>query len=164
MSEDSEAAEELTHTDDEGSVQMVDVGSKPDTNRRAVATGTINLSASTVEAIKADELGKGDVLATARIGAIQAVKHTWETIPMCHQIPITNVETEFTVEADRIELTVTVETTGKTGCEMEALEGVTTGLNVVWDMCKAAEKDSNGQYPSTAIADVHVVDKQKRQI
>jgi Molybdenum cofactor biosynthesis enzyme len=127
MSEDSEAAEELTHTDDEGSVQMVDVGSKPDTNRRAVATGTINLSASTVEAIKADELGKGDVLATARIGAIQAVKHTWETIPMCHQIPITNVETEFTVEADRIELTVTVETTGKTGCEMEALEGVTTG-------------------------------------
>lgn len=164
MSEDSEAAEELTHTDDEGSVQMVDVGSKPDTNRRAVATGTINLSASTVEAIKADELGKGDVLATARIGAIQAVKHTWETIPMCHQIPITNVETEFTVEADRIELTVTVETTGKTGCEMEALEGVTTGLNVVWDMCKAVEKDSDGQYPDTAIENVHVVEKQKRTL
>jgi cyclic pyranopterin phosphate synthase len=166
MSEETtnEAAEELTHTDDEGSVQMVDVGSKPDTNRRAVATGTIHLEVSTIEAIEADELGKGDVLATARIGAIQAVKHTWETIPMCHQIPITNVETEFAVDADQIELTVAVETTGKTGCEMEALEGVTTGLNVVWDMCKAAEKDSDGQYPSTVIADVHVVDKQKQRI
>ena len=161
MSEDSE---ELTHTDDEGSVQMVDVGDKPDTSRRAVAAGEIRLQASTVDAIEADELGKGDVLATARIGAIQAVKHTWETIPMCHQIPITNVETEFSVADDRIELTVAVETTGKTGCEMEALEGVTTGLNVVWDMCKAAEKDDAGQYPDTAIENVRVVEKRKRTL
>ena len=161
MSEES-AAEELTHTDEEGSVQMVDVGNKPDSNRRAVATGTIRLQESTIEAIEADQLGKGDVLATARIGAIQAVKHTWETIPMCHQIPITNVETSFSVAQDRIELTVAVETTGKTGCEMEALEGVTTGLNVVWDMCKAVEKDADGQYPETALEDVHVLDKQKQ--
>ena len=159
---DESAAEELTHTDEEGSVQMVDVGSKPDTNRRAVATGTIRLQASTVEAIEADQVGKGDVLATARIGAIQAVKHTWETIPMCHQIPITNVETGFSLGEDHVDLTVAVETTGKTGCEMEALEGVTTGLNVVWDMCKAVEKDDAGQYPETAIEDVHVVDKQKQ--
>ena len=95
------------------------------------------------------------------MGAVQAVKHTWETIPMCHQIPITNVDTEFQVEEDRIVLTVAVETTGKTGCEMEALEGVTTGLNVVWDMVKAAEKDEAGQYPDTRIADVHVVQKEK---
>jgi len=159
-----ETAEELTHTDETGSVQMVDVGEKPDTKRRAVATGTIRLQAATIDAIEADELGKGDVLATARIGAIQAVKHTWETIPMCHQIPITNVETDFSVATDRIVLTVAVETTGKTGCEMEALEGVTTGLNVVWDMCKAAEKNDNGQYPSTAIENVHVVDKRKRTL
>ncbi|MEA1932195.1 cyclic pyranopterin monophosphate synthase MoaC [Halohasta litorea] len=158
----SEDPEELTHTDDEGAVQMVDVGAKPDTSRRAVAAGEIRLQESTIDAIEADELGKGDVLATARIGAIQAVKHTWETIPMCHQIPITNVGTDFSVEDDRIELTVTVETTGKTGCEMEALEGVTTGLNVVWDMCKAVEKDSDGQYPHTAIENVHVVEKRKR--
>ncbi len=158
---DESAADELTHTDTKGSVQMVDVGSKPDTNRRAVATGTIRLQASTIQAIEADELGKGDVLATARIGAIQAVKHTWETIPMCHQIPITNVDCAFEVGDGRITLDVAVETTGKTGCEMEALEGVTTGLNVVWDMCKAVEKDSDGQYPSTAIEDVHVVDKRK---
>ena len=159
---DESAAEELTHTDEEGSVQMVDVGSKPDTNRRAVAAGTIRLQASTVEAIEADQVGKGDVLATARIGAIQAVKHTWETIPMCHQIPITNVDCEFSVGDKQVDLTVAVETTGKTGCEMEALEGVTTGLNVVWDMCKAVEKDDAGQYPETAIEDVHVVDKQKQ--
>jgi len=156
-----ESAEKLTHTDDEGAVQMVDVGDKPDTNRRAVARGTIRLQASTIEAIEADELGKGDVLATARIGAINAVKHTWETIPMCHQIPITNVDCAFSVGDEQVELTVAVETTGKTGCEMEALEGVTTGLNVVWDMCKAVEKTSDGQYPSTVIENVRVLDKQK---
>jgi cyclic pyranopterin phosphate synthase len=104
------------------------------------------------------------VLATARVGAVQAVKHTWETIPMCHQIPITNVDTEFGVDEDRITLTVAVETTGKTGCEMEALEGVTTGLNVVWDMVKAVEKDGEGQYPATRISDVRVVGKEKRRL
>ena len=160
---DESSPDELTHTDEKGSVQMVDVGSKPDTNRRAVATGTIRLQKSTIAAIEADELGKGDVLATARIGAIQAVKHTWETIPMCHQIPITNVACAFSLTDETVELTVAVETTGKTGCEMEALEGVTTGLNVVWDMCKAVEKDDDGQYPETAIENVHVVDKQKQK-
>ena len=153
--------DDLTHTDSDGSVQMVDVGSKPDSERRAVARGTIHLQPSTVEAIRADDVGKGDVLATARVGAVQAVKHTWETIPMCHQIPITNVDTDFLVQEDRVVLTVAVETTGKTGCEMEALEGVTTGLNVVWDMVKAAEKDDDGQYPDTRITDVHVVQKLK---
>ncbi|WP_299263559.1 cyclic pyranopterin monophosphate synthase MoaC [Halorientalis sp.] len=156
-------SDELTHTDDEGDVQMVDVGDKPDTERRAVARGEITLKPSTVEAIRDDQVEKGDVLATARIGAVQAVKHTWETIPMCHQIPITNVDCEFDVREDRVTATVAVETTGKTGCEMEALEGVTTGLNVVWDMVKAAEKDADGQYPDTAIEDVSVVEKRKRE-
>ena len=142
---------------------MVDVGDKPDSKRRAVAKGSIHLQASTIEAIEANDVAKGDVLATARIGAIQAVKHTWESIPMCHQIPITNVDTEFSVDDDRIELTVAVETTGKTGCEMEALEGVTTGLNVIWDMCKAAEKDTDGEYPDTRIDGVQVSSKEKIQ-
>ncbi|MFB6090754.1 MAG: cyclic pyranopterin monophosphate synthase MoaC [Halobellus sp.] len=155
---------DLTHVDEAGDVQMVDVGSKPDTERRAVARGTIHLTESTIGAIRDDEIGKGDVLATARIGAVQAVKHTWETIPMCHGIPITNVDTDFDVREDRVVLTVTVETTGKTGCEMEALEGVTTGLNVVWDMVKAAEKNADGQYPDTRIDDVRVVSKEKREI
>jgi cyclic pyranopterin phosphate synthase len=156
--------DDLTHTDDEGSVQMVDVGDKPDTARRAVARGTVRLQPSTVAAVRGNDVEKGDVLATARVGAVQAVKHTWETIPMCHQIPITNVETDFEVGEDAIALTVAVETTGKTGCEMEALEGVTTGLNVVWDMVKAAEKDADGGYPDTAIQDVHVVEKTKRSL
>ncbi|WP_408957877.1 cyclic pyranopterin monophosphate synthase MoaC [Natrinema sp. 74] len=153
----------LTHTTAEGDVQMVDVGDKPDSERRAVAAGEIRLQGSTIEAIRADEIGKGDVLATARVGAVQAVKHTWETIPMCHQIPITNVDTDFSLADDRLELEVAVETTGKTGCEMEALEGVTTGLNVVWDMVKAVEKDDAGQYPDTGIENVRVVRKEKRR-
>ncbi len=161
---ESERAEALTHTTDEGDVQMVDVGSKPDSERRAVAAGDIHLRKSTVEAIRADEVGKGDVLATARIGAIQAVKHTWETIPMCHQIPITNIDTDFTLAGDRLTLEVAVETTGKTGCEMEALEGVTTGLNVVWDMVKAIEKDADGGYPETGIGNVRVLEKRKEQV
>jgi cyclic pyranopterin phosphate synthase len=151
--------EEFTHVDEEGDAQMVDVGEKAESQRRAVARGQIRLTESTLAAIDADEVEKGDVLTTARIGAIQAVKHTWETVPMCHQIPITNVEVEFTVGDAAVEITVAVETVGKTGCEMEALEGVTTGLNVVWDMVKANEKDENGEYPATAIEDIRVVEK-----
>jgi len=155
---------DLTHVDDAGDAQMVDVGDKPDTARRAVACGRIDLRPSTVAAVREDAVEKGDVLATARIGAVQAVKHTWETVPLCHQIPITNVETDFDVGESSIELTVAVETTGKTGCEMEALEGVTTGLNVVWDMVKAAEKDADGDYPETGIEGVEVVEKTKRPL
>jgi cyclic pyranopterin phosphate synthase len=140
------------------------VGEKADSRRRAVARGEINLRPGTVTAIEADEVEKGDVLATARVGAIQAVKHTWETIPMCHQIPVTNVETSFDLGNSVVELTVAVETTGKTGCEMEALEGVTTGLNVVWDMVKAAEKDADGGYPETAVEGVRVVEKTKEPV
>ena len=159
MSDESD----LTHVTDDGEARMVDVGDKPDTARRAVARGEIRLAPSTVEAVREDAVEKGDVLATARVGAIQAVKHTWETIPMCHQIPVTNVDAEFSLGDDRITLEVAVETTGKTGCEMEALEGVTTGLNVVWDMVKAAEKDADGQYPDTQVTDVEVVSKEKRE-
>jgi cyclic pyranopterin phosphate synthase len=151
---------ELTHTDESGEARMVDVGEKPPTPRRAVARGRVDLEPSTVEAVRANEIGKGDVLAVARVGAVQAVKHAWETIPMCHQIPVTNVDTEFEVADDHVALTVAVETTAKTGPEMEALEGVTTGLNVVWDMVKSAEKDDDGQYPGTAIRDVRVLEKE----
>ncbi len=161
--EGNDLSGELTHTTGEGDAQMVDVGAKPDSARRAVARGEIHLRESTVEAIRRDEIEKGDVLTTARIGAIRAVKHTWETIPLCHQIPITNVETDFALENDRVTLSVAVETVGKTGCEMEALQGVTTGLNTVWDMTKAAEKDSDGQYPETAIENIQVIEKEKIQ-
>ena len=164
MSDEPSDTNELTHTTSEGDAQMVDVGAKPDSARRAVARGTIRLRQSTVAAIEADEIEKGDVFTTARLGAIRAVKHTWETIPLCHGIPITNVETEFTLDDNHVTLTVAVETTGKTGCEMEALQGVTTGLNTVWDMTKAAEKDSDGQYPNTQIEGVRVLEKEKREL
>lgn len=151
----------LTHVDERGDAQMVDVGDKPDSNRRAVARGTIDLQSSTIAAVRGDDVEKGDVLTTARIGAIQAVKRTPESIPLCHSIPVTNVDVDFAVSDAAITLTVAVETTGKTGCEMEALEGVTTGLNVVWDMVKAAEKDDSGQYPTAKIRDVQVLAKEK---
>ncbi len=156
--------DDLTHTDDGGDAQMVDVGTKPDTKRRATATGRLELRPETVTAVREDGIEKGDVLATARIGAVQAVKHTWETIPLCHQIPITNVETSFDIESAAIELTVTVETVGKTGCEMEAIQGVTTGLNTLLDMVKAAEKGDDGQYPETALSDIRIVEKSKSSI
>ena len=155
--------EALTHVAD-GEASMVDVGAKPDSPRRAVARGRLALSPASVAAIRDDAVEKGDVLATARVGAVQAVKHTWETIPLCHQIPITNVDTDFAVGDDGVTLTVAVETTGKTGCEMEALEGVTTGLNVVFDMVKAVEKDDDGEYPTARIEDVRVVEKAKRAV
>jgi len=156
--------EDLTHVDSEGAVAMVDVGDKPASRRRAVARGEIRLRESTVEAVRSNEVAKGDVLATARIGAIQAVKHTWETVPLCHQIPVTNVDVEFAVGDRLVECTVAVETVGQTGCEMEALQGVTTGLGVVWDMVKAVEKGEDGGYPDTRIADVRVVEKRKERL
>lgn len=156
--------DDFTHTTEEGEVQMVDIGAKPDTARRAVARGDIVLTEKTIAKIHADSVEKGDVLSTARIGVIQAVKHTWEAIPLCHQIPITNINVDHTIDTDRVQLTVTVETRGKTGCEMEALHGVTTGLNVIWDMVKAIEKTPDGSYPTTRIENVQVVSKEKRDI
>lgn len=156
--------DEFTHSTPDGDVDIVDIGGKPDTVRRAVAEGVIELQPSTVEAIRANDVAKGNVVSTARVGAIQAAKHTWETIPMCHQIPITNVDTDFTVGDTRIELQVAVETLGKTGCEMEALQGVTTGLLVVWDMVKSMEKTDDGQYPQTRIEGIRVTSKEKRQL
>ena len=159
MDDDDASPRELTHVTATGDAQMVDVGGKPDASRRAVATGHIELQSATIDAVRADNVAKGDVLATARIAAIQAVKHTWEVIPLCHQIPITNVDTAFSLEESTIRMTVTVETVGKTGCEMEALHGVSVGLNAIWDMVKAAEKDAYGQYPRTAIKDIRVTEK-----
>ncbi|MEZ3143089.1 cyclic pyranopterin monophosphate synthase MoaC [Halobaculum sp. MBLA0143] len=166
MSDDGDESEgdsddpTLTHTAD-GDAQMVDVTAKPDSDRRATARGEIRLRESTVAAVRADEVGKGDVLTTARIAAIRAVKHTWETIPMCHQIPIGDVETDFEVHDDRIVLAVTVATTGQTGCEMEAVQGVTTGLATVLDMVKSAEKGVDGGY-DTEIGGVEIVEKVKQ--
>jgi cyclic pyranopterin phosphate synthase len=153
--------DEFSHVDDEDRVQMVDVGDKATVDRRAVASGQIALRPETAATIQAGEVAKGNVLATARIAAIQAVKRTWDDIPLCHQIPVDGVTVEFEVGETAVESTVTVSSTGQTGVEMEALNGVTRALLTVFDMVKSAEKDEAGEYPEARIEDVRVVEKRK---
>jgi cyclic pyranopterin phosphate synthase len=151
---------ELTHVDERG-VKMVEVGHKKEVFRRAVARGRIRLRPETIELIKAGKTKKGNVIATAQIAGILAVKKTPELIPLCHPIPLTGVDISFEFGEDYIEATCEVRATYKTGVEMEALSGVTVALLTIWDMVKAVEKDENGQYPFTRIEDVHVVEKVK---
>jgi cyclic pyranopterin phosphate synthase len=145
----------------EGRARMVDISYKEKSVRRAVAIGYIQLKPETIEAIRHRRVEKGNVLATARIAAVQAVKRTWDTIPMCHQIPITHVDVDFDVEDERVKATVEVRSVGRTGVEMEALHGVSLALLTVWDMVKSAEKDETGNYPVTAISDIRVEEKVK---
>ena len=159
---DEKTEPEFTHIQD-GEAQMVDVTEKDDVYRESTASGRIRLRESTVAAIREGDVEKGNVLSTARIAAIQAVKHTWEDVPMCHQIPVTGIDTGFELEDDAVVARGSVTSTGKTGVEMEALNGVTRALLTVWDMVKSAEKDGNGEYPETVIEDVRVNEKVKRQ-
>lgn len=161
MNEDrNEASEGFSHIDGD-EAQMVNVSDKPDVRRSSVATGKIELRESTVEAVREGDVVKGNVLATARVAGIQAVKRTWDTVPMCHQIPVSDVSVGFEFEEDGIRARVEVRSTGKTGVEMEALNGVSTALLTVWDMVKSAEKEDAGGYPETAIGGVEVVEKVK---
>ena len=153
--------EKLTHIDHKGDANMVNIGKKKDVMRKAKARGEIRLKASTIDAIEKDSVAKGNVLSVARVGAIDAVKHTWEIIPLCHQIDINGIEVKFSVEKEKVIMEVEVETFGKTGCEMEALVGVSTGLNTIWDMVKSIEKDENGKYPTTSIGQIEIIEKLK---
>ena len=140
---------------------MVDITDKPPVFRRARATGRIRLQEATIEAIRSGRVKKGDVLATARLAAILAVKDTPRLIPMCHPIAITGLEVSFELSERRIEAAVTVTSVGRTGVEMEALAGVSAALLNVWDMVKYLEKDESGNYPHTAIEDIRVTEKEK---
>jgi cyclic pyranopterin phosphate synthase len=152
--------DEFTHVDGDR-VAMVDVGDKPAVDRRAVAAGRLAVQPETATAIESDEVPKGNVLATARVAAIRAVKHTWEDVPLCHQLPIDGVDVAFEVGEDAVEAVVTVSSTGQTGVEMEALNGVTRALVTVFDMVKSAEKDADGEYPAARIENVRVLEKHK---
>ena len=143
---------------------IVDITDKPPVHRTATATGQIRLKESTVEAIRSGRIKKGDVISTARVGAILAVKDTPRLIPFCHQIPITAANVLFDVQRTTVRATVTVTSVGKTGVEMEALAGVSAALLNVWDMVKYLEKDETGNYPSTEIYDIRVVKKRKESI
>ena len=153
-------AKDFTHMDGDR-VKMVDVGAKPAMERAAKAQGTIWLTPETMRLIRSGEVKKGNVLATAQVAGITAVKRTWDMIPLCHQIPVTGVDVHFEVGADHITATVEVRSVGVTGVEMEALSGVSLALLTIWDMVKAVEKDAAGQYPSTRISDIVVLSKEK---
>ena len=140
---------------------MVDITDKPPVFRRARATGRIRLQEATIEAIRSGRVKKGDVLATARLAAILAIKDTPRLIPMCHPIAITGLEVSFELSERRIEALVTVTSVGRTGVEMEALAGVSAALLNVWDMVKYLEKDESGNYPHTAIEEIRVTEKEK---
>ena len=151
----------LTHVDDKG-VKMVDISKKDDVERFCVAEGYIKLKPETIKLIKEHKIKKGNVLTTAQIAGILAVKKTYELIPMCHPIPITSVNIEFEIFEDRIKAICSVKTTYKTGIEMEALTGVSIALLTIWDMVKSAEKDENGQYKVAEIFGIRVVEKIKK--
>ncbi len=140
---------------------MVDISHKDTIARKAIASGEIVLGRSTIDDIRNGTVEKGNVLSTARVAAILAVKRTPELIPMCHQIPITGVDVDFSIEKDHISAVVEVRSVGRTGVEMEALTGVSTALLTIWDMVKSAEKDDTGNYPLTSIRDIKVLSKVK---
>ncbi|HAF54318.1 MAG TPA: cyclic pyranopterin monophosphate synthase MoaC [Thauera sp.] len=132
----------LTHFDADGQAHMVDVGAKAETRRVAIATGRIVMLPDTFAMVKSGTARKGDVLGIARIAAIQASKRTSELIPLCHPIPLTRVAVEFDLDETEhaIRCTVTAETVGRTGVEMEALTAVNVGLLTIYDMCKAVDR------------------------
>lgn len=147
--------------EDEILAGMVDITYKPPVFRKATATGSIRLQKATIEAIKSGQVKKGDVLTTARLAAILAIKDTPRLIPLCHPIPITGLEVAFDLEERRVKTTVTVTSEGKTGVEMEALTGVAAALLNVWDMVKYLEKDETGNYPETEMETIRVMEKRK---
>ena len=132
----------LTHFDSSGQAHMVDVGDKPASKRRAVASGIISMLPATLQLIQQGDAKKGDVLGVARIAAIQASKKTADLIPLCHPIALTKVAITFEVDEKNTQITCTAqcETTGQTGVEMEALSAVSIGLLTIYDMCKAADR------------------------
>jgi cyclic pyranopterin monophosphate synthase len=142
----------LSHVDAEGSVHMVDVGGKPHERRRAVASGRVAMSPDTAATLRS--LPKGDALAVAQLAGIMAAKRTAELIPLCHPLPVTNIDVEVGVGETGVEIVATVETTAQTGVEMEALTAVSVAALTVYDMAKAVDRDMT-------IENVRLVEKTK---
>ena len=143
---------ELSHVAESGEVHMVDVGAKPVSRRRAVASGRVRMAAGTVQ--KLHELPKGDALVTAQLAGIMAAKRTAELIPLCHPLPLTRIDVDVTAREEAVEITATVETTAQTGVEMEALTAVSVAALTIYDMAKAVDK-------AMVIEDVKLVEKTK---
>ncbi len=132
---------ELSHVNSSGEARMVDIGSKADTVREAVARGRIRMKPATLEQVKTNQMKKGDVLTVARVAGIMAAKKTPDLIPLCHTILIDDVSVEFEFSGeDCIEITARAKSTGKTGVEMEALVAASVSALTIYDMCKAVDK------------------------
>ena len=131
---------QLTHLDEQGNARMVDVGGKVESQRVAIASGRISMSAAALVAIRGGDVPKGDVLAAARIAGIMAAKKTAELIPLCHPLALNAVTLDFDFEHLAVKAKATVSLTGKTGVEMEALTAVSVALLTIYDMAKALDK------------------------
>jgi len=143
----------LSHVDDDGAARMVDVSAKPATARTATEVGSVYTTAEVIGMIAAGGLPKGDALATARIAGILAAKRTSDLIPLCHPLALSGVAVDFTVGADRVDITASVRTTDRTGVEMEALTAVSVAALTVYDMIKAVD-------PGARIGAIQVVRKE----
>ena len=146
--------EDFTHFNEHGRARMVDVSEKAETTRTAVARGQVLVNRDTFDLIRSGGLKKGDVLTTAQLGGIMGAKRTAELIPMCHNITLSGVDIDFTMNEATlaVEITATIKCAGKTGVEMEALTAVSIAALTVYDMCKAVQKDM-------VITDVRLLDK-----
>jgi len=135
-------SEKLSHIDEVGRAHMVDVGHKPDTERLAIARGEVHMRPETLALIQAGALKKGDILTVAQLAGIMAAKRTAELIPLCHPLPLNQVEVDLELDADLpgVRITASARTVGKTGVEMEALTAVSVAALTVYDMAKAVEK------------------------
>lgn len=133
---------DLSHFNSRGEAQVVDVGEKPESHRVAVAAGHIAMAADTLAHIEAGQFGKGDVLGVARVAGIMSAKQTPQLVPLCHSVPLTNVEVVLEPDAGLpgVACRVTAEAKGRTGVEMEALTAVQIALLTVYDMCKAVDR------------------------
>ncbi|MFC0213258.1 cyclic pyranopterin monophosphate synthase MoaC [Paenibacillus chartarius] len=131
----------LTHFNEQGRARMVDITDKAETKRAATARTTVTMEPGTLELIRQGRMAKGDVLAVAQIAGIMGAKRTADLIPMCHPIPISGVDVQFSDDGERrLYIEATVKTTGPTGVEMEALTAVSAAALTVYDMCKAVDK------------------------
>jgi cyclic pyranopterin monophosphate synthase len=147
----------LSHTDERGRAQMVDVGHKPALLRAAAAESFITLQPATLKLIDIGQIGKGEVLAVARIAGIQAGKLTSQLIPLCHPLPLTSVSVELLAEPAGIRIIATAKVTGATGVEMEALTAASVAALTIYDMCKAVDK-------TMVIGPTQLVSKEKQAL
>ncbi len=147
-------------------ISMVDITGKPEVFRMAKAEGEIRLKSDTLEAIETKQIKKGDVFAAAQLAAINAAKRTSDLIFLAHPIPITDVKVSIEVDRrkSKVKLITEIRSMGKTGVEIEALMGVMVGLLTIFDMCKYIEKDEMGQYHTTDILNIRVVEKTKEDL